>query len=113
MHVQLAAATNTPELAIQFEEGDEFLKRAQAVMSHYSVETTQKTIDWLAFVGVAGMMYGTRYIAINNRNRQERLQRRGSGVVVDHPNRRRVAPVAAVAEPPVIEPATEPGDFEL
>jgi len=122
-HVQLAQATHTPEIAIEFEEGDEFLKRAQAVMSHYSIETTQKTIDWLAFWGVASMMYGTRAIAIRNRHRDERAQRgeQPRGQVIrplrfrSKANGEAPAPVTTMEEvAQSVEPdLTDPGDFEL
>ena len=83
-HIQLAAATDTPELAITEDEGAEFLKRAQNVLRHYSVETTQKTLDWISFYGVIGMMYGTRGVAIYNRRRGERepRQRPDQGEVI-------------------------------
>jgi hypothetical protein len=82
-HLQLAAATQTPELVISDDEGKQFLNSAQDVLRHYSVETTQKTIDWIAFIGSFGMMYGTRYIAISNRHARERKERGGErGTVV-------------------------------
>lgn len=68
-------ATQTPELVITDDEGKQFLNSAQDVLRHYSVETTQKTIDWIAFMGSFGMMYGTRYIAVTQRHKRERTER--------------------------------------
>lgn len=96
-HVQLAAATNTPELAITDDEGEEFLKRAQNVLRHYSIETTQKTLDWIAFYGSVGMMYGTRAIAIYNRQRSERQPQPRRGEVIRPERFRPRAPVEAPA----------------
>lgn len=49
---------------------------AQNVMRHYSVETTQKTLDWMAFIGVASTMYAPRLVAINLRKRASPVQYR-------------------------------------
>jgi len=75
--MQLAEATQTPELVINDDEGKQFLGSAQDVLKHYSVETTQKTIDWIAFIGAFGMIYGTRAIAINQRHKREAEARGG------------------------------------
>lgn len=47
------------------------MKSAQNVMRHYSVESSQKTIDWLAFGGTCCMIYGTRFGAYMLRKREE------------------------------------------
>ena len=84
----LAMQLQTPELAISEDEGKEFTIRAQNVMRHYSVETTQKTLDWLAFGGTTVGIYGTRLAAITVRRRQERAEHgRQPGTVVNHPLR--------------------------
>ncbi len=64
LHVAIATATRTPEFAINDEEGTAFMKAAQNVMRHYSVETTQKTLDWLAFGGICAQIYAPRIVAI-------------------------------------------------
>lgn len=56
-----------PELAITDDEGEQFMKAAQNVMRHYNVQTTQKTLDWVALMGVSATIYGTRLYAIMNR----------------------------------------------
>lgn len=69
-HVLLADRTGVPELAITEDEGQQFMQRAQAVLRHYSVQTTQKAMDWIAFAGVAGMIYIPRVVALANRPSQ-------------------------------------------
>lgn len=72
LHAALAMASRTPEWEISDEEGVAFQKAAQSVLRHYSVETTQKTMDWIAFSGVTVGIYGTRLVAISQRKRHER-----------------------------------------
>jgi hypothetical protein len=55
---------DAPELAITEDESKQFLKAAQNVMRHYSVQTTQKTLDWIALVGVTTAIYAPRFAAI-------------------------------------------------
>lgn len=97
VHALLAMRTNTPEIEIAPEEGAEFMKRAQAVMRHYSVETTQKTLDWIAFMGVSASIYAPRVMAIAVRQRGQR----GSATVMEfrRPGPRPVEPAAEVITP--------------
>lgn len=64
VHVMLAQATKTPEIAITMDEGTNMLKAAQNVMRHYNVQSTQKTLDWISLVGVCSYVYVPRMIAI-------------------------------------------------
>lgn len=73
--MMLAQRANCPELAIGMDEGAAFMAAAQNVLRHYSVQTTQKTLDWVAFAGIAGGMYLTRGVAISNRLAAERAER--------------------------------------
>jgi len=75
LHALLAERTQTPELVLSEEEGDQFMKSAQKVMRHYSVETTQKTLDFIAFFGTVASIYGTRIAAIGIRKRGEQQER--------------------------------------
>lgn len=75
LHVMLAERTETPELAITEDEGKAFMDAAQNVMRHYSVETTQKALDWTAFVGVAAGMYLPRVAAISMSRKARRQPR--------------------------------------
>jgi len=72
IHAMLAIQTNNPELMISDAEGKSFMNAAQNVMRHYSVETTQKTLDWIAFLGIGVGIYGTRVVAISNRRAVEK-----------------------------------------
>lgn len=60
----LAARTGREEFAISEQEGKDFLTAAQRVMRHYNVETTQKTMDWIAFVGCGCMIYVPRVVSL-------------------------------------------------
>ena len=71
IHTMLAMQTNTPELAISEDEGKAFMTAAQNVLRHYSVETTQKTLDTIALLGVTVGIYAPRFVAINVRRRTE------------------------------------------
>jgi hypothetical protein len=104
-----AQASGNPEFALSMEEGADFLSKAQNVARHYSAETTQKTLDWLTFIGAGAVMYGSRAVAVANRKAGERREG-ASGSVLNFrsPLRRGTPPVAEVkiAEPFV--PSTPP-----
>lgn len=71
IHAMLAMSTKTPELELSEDEGKQFMTCAQNVMRHYSVTATQKTLDWVAFVGCCTMIYGPRVAAIGFRRASE------------------------------------------
>lgn len=75
LHALLSEATRVPELAVSKEEGDAFMLAAKNVMRHYSVTATQKTIDWIAFTGTVGGIYGTRIASYSMRRRDERANK--------------------------------------
>ncbi len=72
IHALLAQVSETPELQVTEDEGKAFMKASQNVMRHYSVQTTQKTLDWIALFGVTASIYGPRIAAIGIRKRSER-----------------------------------------
>lgn len=76
LHALLAERMECPELEITEEAGKEFMQSVQNVMRHYSVETTQKTLDWIALGGTVSGMYIPRIAAISMRKRVEKQQRR-------------------------------------
>lgn len=80
VHATLAMLTQTPELAISDDEGAGFMKAAQNVMQHYSVTSTQKSIDWITFMGATLGMYAPRIVAIRMRHAEERKMRQAAGV---------------------------------
>lgn len=71
-HALLAMRLDCPELMISEIEAKQFMHSAQNVLRHYSVTTTQKTLDWTAFVGCALGIYGTRAFAVSQRLKSER-----------------------------------------
>ena len=117
LHASLALMTKTPELAVTEQEGRDFMKAAQNVMRHYSVQSTQKTLDWLAFGGIAVGLYGTRAFAVSMRKQMEAAGKSGErGQVLTFPDRGRKA---ASAEPetvrdvaPAYTPSVPMGDPE-
>lgn len=116
LHATLATMTQTPELAITEQEGKDFMKAAQNVMRHYSVQSTQKTLDWLAFAGAASGMYGTRLFAINMRKRMAESEGRGTrGTVLKFPDRPPIRPAPAASPPDQTDlsayvPSVHPGE---
>lgn len=86
VHAMLAMAAHTPELEITEAEASQFMKAGQNVLRHYSVQATQKTIDWLAFVGVTVTIYGTRIAAVGFRKREERQPKNDNVVQFNNPN---------------------------
>ncbi len=84
VHALLAQVTETPEIAITEDEGKAFTKASQNVMRHYSVQTTQKTLDWIALFGVTASIYGPRIAAIGIRKRSEREPK--TAKVIQFPN---------------------------
>lgn len=98
LHVLLAERTNVPQLAISEQEGAQFLGAAQNVMRHYSVETTQKTLDWIAFAGVGAGIYFPRIAAIG-------IERRKNA---SRPHERSERPSATAAPHIVVDNANAP-----
>lgn len=74
LHALLAQSMAAPELAISEDDGKQFMTSAQNVMRHYSVQSTQKTLDWLAFAGTASGIYIPRLVAVNIRRKRGPVQ---------------------------------------
>jgi len=62
-HAMLATFTGVPEIAITDDDGKNFTRAAQNALRHYSVQTTQKTLDLIAFAGVSASIYFPRLVA--------------------------------------------------
>lgn len=60
----LAMRMDAPEVELTEPEAEAFLTAAQNVARHYAVETTQRTLDWIAFVGVTAQVFGTRALTV-------------------------------------------------
>ncbi|HEY1881107.1 MAG TPA: hypothetical protein VGG68_14365 [Caulobacteraceae bacterium] len=96
LHVMLADATGTPELALSEDDAADFMGDAQRVLRHYRLQTQQRTIDWITFMGTCGAIYGTRAVAIRLRWASE--GRRG-GARPASGQRPRIVPFAAPGPP--------------
>lgn len=83
-HAALAQAADCPPLAISAEQGEEYLTTVQRVLSHYSLESTQKTLDIAALVGATATMYGPAAFWLFSR-RGQRREEPDNPNVVQHP----------------------------
>lgn len=68
----LAAFTKSAELLVDEDEAAKLAEATVNVSRHYNVAMAAKTVDWINFATVAGMIYGTRLVAIRNRRAGER-----------------------------------------
>lgn len=98
LHALMSERTGVPEWSMSEDEGKQFMAAAQNVMRHYSVETTQKTLDWISFIGTGAGIYGTRLAAYRFRTAAEREAKR------DAPNRPAQNGSSNVASFPVVVP---------
>lgn len=105
LHVMLGQLT--PELAINEDEGKTFMRAAQNVMRHYSVQTTQKTLDWIALIGVTTALYAPRATAIGIRRRNENRPRRSADIIRLHPDAPQTDPQPVSIMPDEFNPAGE------
>lgn len=104
LHAVLAGMSNTPELMLSEMEGDQFMKSAQNVMRHYSVTSTQKTLDWIAFAGCTAGIYAPRIIAIRMRKKGEAPIQHAPQTPTSKPNEP-AAPIFSVVPGPIDEAA--------
>jgi hypothetical protein len=70
--MMLAAFTKSAELLVDESEAQQLAQATANVSRHYNAQIAAKTIDWVNFATVAGMVYGTRLVAIRNRHAAER-----------------------------------------
>lgn len=102
--------TAVPELAIDMDDGKKLTDAAQNVLRHYSVETTQKTLDWVSFAGAVGMVYGTRFGAYMLRRRTEAQAQRPGATVYQMPQRPATPQKEQDAYNMALQPRPEPGE---
>jgi hypothetical protein len=69
MHVQLARVADTPEIAMTEPDARTLMQSAQNVLRHYSIQSTQKAVDWITFGSVVTFMYTPRVLAYAQRRR--------------------------------------------
>jgi hypothetical protein len=71
-----AVQFQAPEWEVGEPEAKEYLTHVQNVMRHYSVESTQKSIDTAMLVFASAMFLGTRSVATMARMREEKEGKR-------------------------------------
>lgn len=71
LHAMVSAAIKVPELALDEKEAKQIAEAGAKVATHYNVIASPKTVDWVNFCMVLGMVYGTRLIAVRARLRTE------------------------------------------
>lgn len=71
----LAGLTKTPELALDKSESDAIADATAKVAVHYDVTASPKIVAWCNLTMCLGMVYGTRFIAISARKKNERAKR--------------------------------------
>lgn len=72
--MMLAGMTKTPELALAQPECAELAKALDTVNGFYNVEVAEKTVAWLNLAMVAGVIYGTRVVAIRERRKGDKAK---------------------------------------
>jgi len=70
MHVQLARIADCPELAMSEGDARTLMASAQNVLRHYSIQATQRAVDWITFGSVAMFMYVPRAVALVQRRQR-------------------------------------------
>lgn len=85
MSTMLAMKTNIAEFEVAEDEMKAFMGAASNVARHYSVETTQKTLDWIAFAGIGVQIFGTRAVAIGLQLKNKERGKGGPSAVVPFP----------------------------
>lgn len=69
VHMMLAGLTRTPELVLAPEEAKTMAEAMGKVSRHYDVTVGAKAMDWANMAMVAGMVYGSRLVAMRQRGR--------------------------------------------
>lgn len=82
-HAMLAGIAKTPELAIDKQESDALADASAKVAELYDVSADPKTVAWCNLAMTVGMIYGTRFIAISARRKNERAKRREKVVPIN------------------------------
>ena len=74
MHFMLAGITRVSELAIDNSEATMLAGAINNVARHYDMGATQKQLDWTNLFMAVGMIYGTRFVAIRAKRKEEPIQ---------------------------------------
>jgi hypothetical protein len=100
MHVQLARIADCPELAMSEGDARTLMASAQNVLRHYSIQATQRAVDWITFGSVAMFMYVPRAVAL--------VQRRQRSNAPPPPQWQGSAQVFQFTPPPQQQPQQQP-----
>lgn len=74
MHLGIAAATKSPEMALEDTEAEALAKATANVMSEFDIRPDPKIEALIGLVMVAGSIYGPRVYNIRERRKEERLE---------------------------------------
>jgi len=85
VHIGLAQLTGAPELALDPAEAEKLCTAAENVARHYSITTTQKTLDWIALGGVLAGVYLPRLYVIGQRRGSRRKAPEGPSMPPSEP----------------------------
>jgi hypothetical protein len=69
LHTGIAMMTDTPEWQVTQDETTQFFTAAEKLARHYDIPATQKMLDTIAFIGMAGSIYVPR-LAFSAQKRQ-------------------------------------------
>jgi len=82
VHAGLAAVTDTPEIAIDNDEGEMLAKASANVLAQFDIAPDPKTQAIIGLVMACGAVYAPRYMAIKMRKaQQEKETQPGTGGV--------------------------------
>jgi hypothetical protein len=75
LHIGLAAATKTPELALEDSEAENLAKATATVLTEFDIRPDPKIEAVIGLVTAASLIYGPRVYLITERKKQEALDR--------------------------------------
>lgn len=79
IHAMLSAVTKVPEFVLDKQEGELLASASVDLMAQYDVQASAKAVAWSNFLGVVGMVYGTRLIAARARKATAPKTQPGNG----------------------------------
>ena len=86
IHLTLAFAFKTPEIALEDDESKPLAEAIAEVAKHYDIPViAPETVAWISLAVTAGRIYGPKAMLIRERIRAEKAQRVGKGEVVHFP----------------------------
>jgi hypothetical protein len=75
LHIGLAAATKTPELALEDSEAENLAKATATVLTEFDIRPDPKIEAVIGLVTAASLIYGPRVYLITERKKQEARDR--------------------------------------